>query len=156
MVLRNLDSTHILCGITTNVCVHTIMREANALVWCLLLKDSVGATDVGNHEAAINSVNARRRIWLGVGHGTSTRRSGESRSSVDRNRVQARVVSKTLYETEKPSPNDGFFTVRPWFLHTQRDMSALNLTLPLHTAGLNERSVCVKGEFPDIAVFGSE
>jgi len=31
---------------TTDVCVHTITREANDLgYWCLLLKDAVGDTD---------------------------------------------------------------------------------------------------------------
>ena len=58
-------SSHlILCGITTEVCVHTIMREANDIgYWCLLLKDSVGATDAGNHEAAINSVKMQGGVF---------------------------------------------------------------------------------------------
>jgi len=65
MVLQNLGVTHlILCGITTDVCVHTIMREANDLgYWCLLLKDSVGATDVKNHEAAIASVKMQGGVF---------------------------------------------------------------------------------------------
>lgn len=65
MVLQNLGITHlILCGITTDVCVHTVMREANDLgLWCLLLKDSVGATDAGNHEAAIKSVKMQGGVF---------------------------------------------------------------------------------------------
>jgi nicotinamidase-related amidase len=65
MVLQNLGITHlILCGITTDVCVHTIMREANDLgYWCLLLKDSVGATDVANHDAAIASVKMQGGVF---------------------------------------------------------------------------------------------
>jgi nicotinamidase-related amidase len=64
-VVENLGITHlILCGITTDVCVHTIMREANDLgYWCLLLKDSVGATDVANHEAAIASVKMQGGVF---------------------------------------------------------------------------------------------
>lgn len=65
MVLQNLGITHLmLCGITTDVCVHTIMREANDLgYWCLLLKDAVGATDAGNHEAAIKSVKMQGGVF---------------------------------------------------------------------------------------------
>jgi nicotinamidase-related amidase len=65
LVLQQLGISHlILCGITTDVCVHTIMREANDIgYWCLLLKDSVGATDVGNHEAAIASVKMQGGVF---------------------------------------------------------------------------------------------
>ena len=50
--------------VTTDVCAHTIMREANDIgYWCLLLKDSVGATDVGNHEAAISSVKMQGGVF---------------------------------------------------------------------------------------------
>lgn len=55
MVLENLGVTHVvITGITTDVCVDTFMTQANDLgLWCLLLKDATGATDQGNHEAAI-------------------------------------------------------------------------------------------------------
>jgi nicotinamidase-related amidase len=58
LLLRTHGITHlILTGITTDVCVHTTMREANDRGYeCLLLSDCTGATDVSNYEAALNMV----------------------------------------------------------------------------------------------------
>ena len=65
MTLQNLGVTHlIICGITTDVCVDTIMTQANDLgYWCLLLKDCTGATDEGNYEAAIKQTKMQGGVF---------------------------------------------------------------------------------------------
>lgn len=65
LVLQNLGITHlVIAGITADVCVNTIMTEANDLgYWCLLLKDCTGATDNGNYDAVIKSTKMQGGVF---------------------------------------------------------------------------------------------
>lgn len=68
LVLKNLGITHlVLTGITADVCVHTIMREANDYGYgCILLKDATGATDQGNCDSAIKSIKMQGGVFGNV------------------------------------------------------------------------------------------
>ncbi|HEX6513733.1 MAG TPA: isochorismatase family cysteine hydrolase [Chloroflexota bacterium] len=70
LILRNWGVTHLIfTGVTTDVCVHTTLRDANDRgIRCLLLEDCCGAFDPELHAAAVKMVKMQGGIfgWVSI------------------------------------------------------------------------------------------
>src|SRR5271154_2568275 len=73
MILKQKGIQNIaLAGITTDVCVHTTMREANDRGYeCMVLSDCTGATDYGNYLAALKMIKMQGGVFGAVANSES-------------------------------------------------------------------------------------
>jgi nicotinamidase-related amidase len=73
--LKHIDNI-VLTGITTDVCVHTTMREANDRGFeCVLVADCCAATDINNHNAALHMIHMQGGVFGAVVQSTALLRS---------------------------------------------------------------------------------
>jgi nicotinamidase-related amidase len=64
-LLREQNIDHlILCGVTTQACVHSTLRDAvDRGYWCLTIADCCAASEPGMHEAALSLISGEGHLF---------------------------------------------------------------------------------------------
>ena len=99
----------LLGGITTDVCVHTTMREANDRGFeCCLITDGTGATDAGNHAAAHKMVTMQGGVFGTIANSEAVVAALEALP-----RANKAAVTTSATEQELPKPTGYIHAVPP-------------------------------------------